>query len=60
MPDLVGTWTFHPIAIVARRDCFGGAGGSGPAVSSLPVDLLVVAVAGSIAVEATRVGVRFA
>jgi hypothetical protein len=59
---LVGTWTFNVLAILERRDFFGDWGGSGPAVSSLTVDLLIVAIAGSIliAVEARRLGMRFA
>ncbi|WP_350227564.1 DUF2834 domain-containing protein [Agromyces mangrovi Wang et al. 2018] len=59
---LIGTWTFNALAIVQLRDFFGDWFGSGPAVSSLTVDLLVVAVAGSvlIIVEARRLGMRFA
>lgn len=57
---LVGTWTFNILAIVQRRDYLGDWVGSGPAVSSLTVDLLVVAVAGSIliVVESRRLGMR--
>lgn len=59
---LVGTWTFNALAIVQMRDFIGDWVNSGPAVSSLTVDLLVVAVAGSIliVVEARRLGMRFA
>lgn len=59
---LVGTWTFNALAIVQMRDFIGDWVNSGPAVSSLTVDLLVVAVAGSILiiVEARRLGMRFA
>jgi hypothetical protein len=58
---LVGTWTFNLLAIVALRDVIGDWVGSGPAVSSLTVDLLVVAVAGSILiiVEARRLGMKW-
>ncbi len=58
---LVGTWTFNALAIVQMRDFIGDWINSGPAVSSLTVDLLVVAVAGSILiiVEAKRLGMRF-
>ena len=59
---LVGTWTFNALAIVQMRDFIGDLVSSGPAVSSITVDLLVVAVAGSIfiIVEARRLGMRFA
>lgn len=58
---LVGTWTFNVFAIVQMRDFVGDLVSSGPAVSSITVDLLVVAVAGSIfvIVEARRIGMRF-
>ncbi|HSP74977.1 MAG TPA: DUF2834 domain-containing protein [Cryobacterium sp.] len=57
---LVGTWTFNLLAIVQLRDFIGDWVNSGPAVSSLTVDLLVVAVAGSILiiVEARRLGMK--
>lgn len=59
---LVGTWTFNALAIVQMRDFIGDLVSSGPAVSSITVDLLVVAIAGSIfiIVEARRLGMRFA
>ena len=59
---LAGTWYFNALSIIAMRDFVGDWFGSGPAVSSLGVDLLVVAVAGSILiiVEARRLGMRFA
>ena len=59
---LVGTWTFNVIAIAQRNDLLGDLVASGPAVSSITTDLLVVAVAGSIliVVEARRLGMRFA
>ncbi|MDQ1083671.1 MULTISPECIES: DUF2834 domain-containing protein [Microbacterium] len=62
LAGLVGTWTFNVLAIVQLRDFIGDLVTSGPAVSSITVDLLVVAVAGSafIIVEARRLGMRFA
>lgn len=58
---LVGTWYFNIGSIVAGRDFIADWVGSGPAVSSLTVDLLVAAVAGGIliVVEARRIGMRF-
>ncbi len=58
---LVGTWFFNVLAITQAVDFIGDLVSSGPAVSSITVDLLVVAVAGSILiiVEARRVGMRF-
>ena len=58
---LIGTWTFNALAIVQARDFIGDWVNSGPAVSSLTVDLLVVAVAGSILIiiDANRLGMRF-
>lgn len=57
---LVGTWSFNIAAIVQLRDFVGDWVNSGPAVSSLTVDLLVAAVAGSILiiVESRRLGLR--
>lgn len=57
---LIGTWTFNVMAIAQMSDFIGDLVGSGPAVSSITVDLLVVAVAGSvfIIVEARRIGLR--
>lgn len=57
---LVGTWTFNTLAIIQRRDFIGDWVNSGPAVSSLTVDLLVVAVAGSIliVIESRRLGMK--
>jgi len=57
---LVGTWTFNALAIVQMRDFIGDWVGSGAAVSSLTVDLLVAAVAGCILiiVEARRLGMK--
>lgn len=57
---LIGTWTFNALAIVQLRDFIGDWVGSGPAVSSLTVDLLIVAIAGCIliVVEARRLGMK--
>lgn len=59
---LVGTWIFNAFAIVQMRDFIGDLVSSGPAVSSITVDLLIVALAGSIfiLVEGRRLGMRFA
>ena len=58
---LIGTWWFNVIAIIQLRDYLGDLFTSGPAVSSISVDLLVVALAGSIfvIVEARRLRMRF-
>ena len=55
---LAGTWTYNVVAIVQMRDFIVDWVDSGPAVSSLTVDLLIAAVAGSILiiVEARRLG----
>lgn len=57
---LVGTWSFNALSIVQMRDFIGDWVGSGPAVSSLTIDLLVVAIAGCIliVVEARRLGMK--
>ena len=57
---LVGTWWFNIRAIAESRNYLGDLVTSGPAVSSITVDLLVVAVAGSvfIIIEARRLGLR--
>ncbi|MDZ8173104.1 DUF2834 domain-containing protein [Microbacterium xanthum] len=59
---LVITWTFNAIAIAEGNDFIGDLVSSGPAVSSITNDLLVVAIAGSILiiVESRRIGMRFA
>lgn len=59
---LVGTWTYNFIAIAEGNDFIGDLVSSGPAVSSITTDLLVVAVAGSILIfaESRRLGMRFA
>jgi hypothetical protein len=58
---LIGTWYFNALAIIQLRDFLGDLVSSGPAVSSITVDLLVVAAAGSVFVilEARRLGMRF-
>lgn len=58
---LIGTWWFNGLAIIGTRDFIGDLVTSGPAVSSITVDLLIAAVAGSIfiVVEARRLGMRF-
>ena len=58
---LLGTWWFNVLAIVQMADFIGVLVTSGPAVSSITVDLLVVAAAGSvfIIVEARRLRMRF-
>jgi len=57
---LAGTWAFNALSIVQLRDFVGDWVGSGPAVSSLTIDLMVTAVAGSIliVVESRRLGMR--
>ena len=57
---LVGTWWFNIRAIAESRNYLGDLITSGPAVSSITIDLLVVAVAGSvfIIIEARRLGMR--
>ena len=58
---LIGTWWFNALAIVQMADFLGDLVTSGPAVSSITVDLLVAAVAGCvfIIVEARRLRMRF-
>ncbi|MFJ2552453.1 DUF2834 domain-containing protein [Microbacterium sp. NPDC087591] len=60
LAGLVGTWVFNVMAITQMTDFIGDLIRSGPAVSSITVDLLVVAIAGSvfIIVEARRLGMR--
>ncbi len=57
---LVGTWTYNIFAIVQMRDFIADLVSSGPAVSSITTDLLIVAVAGCvlIVVEGRRLGMR--
>ncbi|MFE1644872.1 DUF2834 domain-containing protein [Microbacterium sp. P01] len=57
---LVGTFVLNVWSVVEARNYLSDVFGSGPAVSSIGVDLLVVAVAGSvlIVVEARRLGMK--
>ncbi|MGO4784300.1 DUF2834 domain-containing protein [Cryobacterium sp. W22_MBD10_FK3] len=57
---LIGTWTWNIQAIVEASNFIADWTMSGPAVSSLTTDLLVVAIAGSvfIIVEARRLGMK--
>lgn len=57
---LIGTWWFNARAIVESRNFLGDLVTSGPSVSSITVDLLVVAAAGSVFIllEARRLGMR--
>jgi hypothetical protein len=57
---LIGTWTYNIIAIIEQRDFFGDWFGSGPAVGSLTMDLLIMAVAASvfIVIEGRRLGMK--
>jgi hypothetical protein len=59
---LVGTWTFNVRSVLEARNFLGDLVASGPSVTSITIDLLVVAVAGSVfvIVEARRLGMRFA
>lgn len=61
LAGLVGTWWFNLLAIIQVRDVLHDLAVAGPAAGSLAVDLLVVAVAGSVfvIVEARRLGMRF-
>jgi len=58
---LIGTWWFNALAIMQMTDYLGDLVTSGPAVSSITIDLLVVAVAGSVFIilEARRLRMRF-
>ncbi|MCI0157646.1 DUF2834 domain-containing protein [Leifsonia shinshuensis] len=57
---LIGTWTCNIVAIATHRDYVGDWIGSGPAVLSLTVDVLVAAVAAAVfmAIESRRIGLR--
>lgn len=57
---LVGTWAFNVAAIVQHRDYVGDWLQSGPAVSSLTVDVLIAAVAAIafMVFESRRLGMR--
>ena len=60
LAGLVATFVLNAWTVVQGRDYFGDIFGSGPAVSSIGVDLLVVAIAGAtfIVVEARRLGMK--
>lgn len=57
---LLGTFALNAWTVVLGRDYLRDLFGSGPAVSSIGVDLLIVAVAGAIliVVEARRLGMK--
>jgi hypothetical protein len=57
---LIGTFILNAWTVVAGRDYLADVFGGGPAVSSIGVDLLVVALAGAvfIVVEARRLGMK--
>ncbi len=57
---LLGTLAWNIVAVVERRDYLGDWTGSGSAVSSMLVDLLVMAIAGCvlIVVESRRLGMK--
>ena len=58
---LVGTMAFNALTVVLMRDYLGDLVTSGPAVTSITIDLLVAAIAGSVLVivESRRLGMRF-
>ena len=57
---LIGTWTYNIIAIIERNDFLGDWFNSGPAVSSLTTDLLILAIASCafIVIEGRRLGMK--
>ncbi|MFC8681813.1 DUF2834 domain-containing protein [Microbacterium ureisolvens] len=57
---LAGTSILNAWTVVAGRDYLGDIFGGGPAVSSIGVDLLVVAIAGAVFIvaEARRLGMK--
>lgn len=57
---LIGTWSYNAIAIAEGRNFFGDWMNSGPAVSSLSLDILVAAIAGVIFIvaEARRIKMK--
>lgn len=59
---LVATFAFNAWTVVAGRNFLGDIFGGGPAVSSIGVDLLIVAVAGVVLIfaEARRLGMKHA
>lgn len=60
LTGLVATFVFNVWAVVQMRDFIGDLVSSGPAVSSITVDLLVVAIAACvvIVVEGRRLGMK--
>lgn len=57
---LIGTWTYNVIAIIERNDFLGDWFNNGPAVGSLTMDLLIMAVAACalIVIEGRRLGMK--
>lgn len=57
---LIGTFVLNAWSVVLMRNYLGDLFGSGPAVGSIGVDLLVVAIAGCVFIvaEARRLGMR--
>ena len=57
---LIGTWTFNVLTVLEHRDFIGDWVGSGPAVTSLTIDILVAAVAAAVfmVAESRRIGMR--
>ena len=57
---LIGTWTYNAIAIIERTDFLGDWFANGPAVGSLTMDLLIMAVTACafIVIEGRRLGMR--
>lgn len=58
---LIGTWAYNIIAIVERNDFLGDWFTNGPAVGSLTMDLLIMAVAACafIVIEGRRLGMKY-
>lgn len=58
---LVGTWTANVMAIVQQRNFVGDWITSGPAVASLTLDILIVAIVAAvfIVIEGRRLGMRW-
>ncbi len=57
---LIGTWTYNIMAIVEQNDFLGDWFNNGPAVGSLTMDLLIMAVAACvlIVIEGRRLGMK--
>ncbi len=57
---LIGTWTYNIIAIIEQNDFLGDWFNNGPAVGSLTMDLLIMAVAACafIVIEGRRLGMK--